>query len=167
MDKDWRRHERGLNDSESCWARNCDFSRITARMSGPAIAYSRVGTDRTPSAVPSSSNFPASHLGSELGLIAQSYRAFSSHHSADLHDCPASAVATSQGRSPARQHQGPEVVIRSVRASSNIAIMTSAVETNRILGSPPSWCVAPPCLPNCMESFSSQFVLRVRDKTPR
>jgi hypothetical protein len=27
---------------------------------------------------PSSSNFPASHLGSELGLIAQSYRAFSS-----------------------------------------------------------------------------------------
>ena len=42
----------------------------------PAIAYSRVGTGRTPSAVPSSSNFPASHLGSELGLIAQSYRAF-------------------------------------------------------------------------------------------
>src|SRR5436305_1804059 len=31
----------------------------------PAIAYSRVGTGRTPSAVPSSSNFPASHLGSE------------------------------------------------------------------------------------------------------
>jgi hypothetical protein len=30
----------------------------------------RVGTGRTPSAVPSSSNFPASHLGSELGLIA-------------------------------------------------------------------------------------------------
>jgi len=47
------------------------------------------------------------------------------------------AVATSQGRPPARQHQGPEVVIRSVRASKN-AIMTSAVETNRILGSPPS-----------------------------
>src|SRR5262249_46934359 len=44
----------------------------------PATAYSRVGTDRTPSAVPSSSNFPASHLGSELGLIVQSYRAFSS-----------------------------------------------------------------------------------------
>jgi hypothetical protein len=42
---------------------------------GPAIAYN---TGRTRSAVPSSSNFPASHLGSELGLIAQSYRAFSS-----------------------------------------------------------------------------------------
>jgi len=45
---------------------------------GPAIAYNRRGTGRTRSAVPSSSNFPASHLGSELGLIAQSYRAFSS-----------------------------------------------------------------------------------------
>ncbi len=44
----------------------------------PAIAYSRVGTGRTLSAVPSSSNFPASHLGSKLGLIAPSYRAFSS-----------------------------------------------------------------------------------------
>jgi hypothetical protein len=30
-----------------------------------AIAYNRVGTGQTPSAVPSSSNFPASHLGSE------------------------------------------------------------------------------------------------------
>ena len=48
----------------------------------PAIAYSRVGTG-TPSAVPSSSNFPASHLGSESGLIAQSYRAFS-HSAADF-----------------------------------------------------------------------------------
>ena len=44
----------------------------------PAIAYSRGGTGRTPSAVPSSSNFPASHFRSEFGLIAQSYRAFSS-----------------------------------------------------------------------------------------
>jgi hypothetical protein len=45
----------------------------------PAIVYSRVGTGRTLSAVPSSSNFPASHLGgSKLGLIAPSYRAFSS-----------------------------------------------------------------------------------------
>jgi hypothetical protein len=43
-----------------------------------AIAYNRVGTGRTPSAVSSSSNFPTSHLGSEFGLIAQSYRAFSS-----------------------------------------------------------------------------------------
>jgi len=39
---------------------------------GPAIAYSRVGTDRTPSAVPSSSNSPTAHLGLELALIAQS-----------------------------------------------------------------------------------------------
>jgi hypothetical protein len=43
----------------------------------PAIAYSKVGTGRTPSAVPSSSKFPVSHLGSECGLIARSYRAFS------------------------------------------------------------------------------------------
>jgi len=43
-------------------------------------------------------------------------------------------------RPPARQHQGPEVVVRSVRASSisAIAIMTNAVEANRILGSPRS-----------------------------
>jgi hypothetical protein len=26
VDKGWCCHERGLNDSESCWARNCDFS---------------------------------------------------------------------------------------------------------------------------------------------
>jgi hypothetical protein len=44
----------------------------------PAIAYSRVGTARTLSAVPSSSNSLDSHLGSEFGLIARSYRAFSS-----------------------------------------------------------------------------------------
>jgi hypothetical protein len=44
----------------------------------PAIAYSRVGTARTLSAVLSSSTFLASHLGSEFGLIARSYRAFSS-----------------------------------------------------------------------------------------
>src|SRR5262245_22059920 len=51
----------------------------SSRPRRPTIAYSRVGTGRTPSAVPSSSNFPASHLrSSELGLIAQSYRAFSS-----------------------------------------------------------------------------------------
>jgi hypothetical protein len=35
----------------------------------------------SPSAVPSSSNFPASQLGSEFGLIAQFYRPFSSTHS--------------------------------------------------------------------------------------
>jgi len=42
LDKGWCRHEWVLNDSESCWARNCDFSRITGRTAGPAIAYSRV-----------------------------------------------------------------------------------------------------------------------------
>jgi hypothetical protein len=51
---------------------------LLTRACPPAIAYSRVDTGRTPSAVPSSSNFPASHLGSQLGLIAHSYRAFSS-----------------------------------------------------------------------------------------
>jgi hypothetical protein len=43
-----------------------------------AFAYNRVGRGRTPSAVPSSSNSPASHLSSELGLIAQFYPAFPS-----------------------------------------------------------------------------------------
>jgi hypothetical protein len=42
----------------------------------PAIAYSRVDTSRTLSAVPSSSNFPASHSGLASGLVAQSYRTF-------------------------------------------------------------------------------------------
>src|SRR5262249_20835574 len=97
----------------------------------PAIAYSRVGTGRTPSAVPSSSNPPASHSYSELGLIAQSYRAFSSPPLG-----PARAVATSQGGPPARQHQGPEGLIRNVIASiiSAIAIMTNAVETKPHFG---------------------------------
>src|SRR5215471_14201842 len=94
----------------------------------PAIAYSRVGTGRTPSAVPSSSNFPPSHFGSEPGLIARSYRAFSSLPTvADLHDCPAGAVASSRGGPPARQHQGPEGVIRNVIAS---IIRASAIMTN-------------------------------------
>src|SRR5262249_46227619 len=54
-------------------------------------------------------------------------------------------------KATARQDQGPEVVVRSVRASSisAIAIMTNVVGTNRILGSPPSSCVTPSCLPNC------------------
>jgi hypothetical protein len=52
----------------------------------PAIAHSRIGTG-TPSAVPSSSNFLASRLGSKLGLIAQSCRAFFiSARVADLHE---------------------------------------------------------------------------------
>src|SRR5262249_24254607 len=51
-------------------------------------------------------------------------------------------------KATARQYQGPEVVVRKVRASSirTIAIMTNAVGTNRIMGSPPSWCVTLPCL---------------------
>jgi hypothetical protein len=66
-------------------------------------------------------------------------------------DCPTkrssdAAVASAKADRPARQHQGPEVVGKSVRASSirAIAIMTNAVETNRILGSPPNWCVIAP-----------------------
>jgi hypothetical protein len=39
--------------------------------SRPAIAYSRVDTGGIRSAVLSSSNFPVSHSGLELGLIAQ------------------------------------------------------------------------------------------------
>src|SRR5215471_9986342 len=69
----------------------------------PAIAYSRVGTGRTPSAVPSSSNFPASHLGSKLGLVAQSYRASSSPPLGPTYTIARpGAVATSQGGPPAR-----------------------------------------------------------------
>jgi hypothetical protein len=44
----------------------------------PAISYSRGRTGRTPSAVPSSSNFPACHLTSELGLIGRPYQPFPS-----------------------------------------------------------------------------------------
>jgi hypothetical protein len=79
--------------------------------------------------VPSNSNFPASHLGSQLGAIAQSYRAFSS---------PPRGRATRFAQPKAdhrpNQHQGPEFVVRSVRASSirAIAIMTKAVEAKRI-----------------------------------
>jgi len=54
----------------------------------PAIVYNRIGTG-TPSAVPSSSNFPASSFG--LGLIAQSYRAFSSPPLGGGTDVPAPA----------------------------------------------------------------------------
>jgi hypothetical protein len=59
----------------------CDAWAVLALRSAPyarlpAIAYSRVDTGRTPSAVPSSSKFLAFHLRSELGPIAQSYRAF-------------------------------------------------------------------------------------------
>jgi hypothetical protein len=99
----------------------------------PAIAYSRVGTGWIPSAVPSSSNFPASHLGSELGLIAQSYRAFSSPHSADLRGLrrhmfrqSSAAVATSRedhrslrsGRGSPAPMTGPGIVSISMRATS-------------------------------------------------
>jgi hypothetical protein len=38
--------------------------------------------------VPSSSNFPASHLDSEPGLIAQSYRPFSSSITLSLNHMP-------------------------------------------------------------------------------
>src|SRR6516225_10980455 len=93
VDKGWCCHERGLNDSESCGARNCDFSRITGTgrigvSCRPPIAYSRVDTGWHPSAVPSNSNFPASHLGSQLGLIGH----FHLRHSADLRRLPRQAV---------------------------------------------------------------------------
>jgi hypothetical protein len=73
----------------------------------PAIAYSRVGTGRTPSAVPSSSKFPISHLGPECGLIARSYRAFSFlRHSDGLHDyatkrSSADGATSREGQHPA------------------------------------------------------------------
>ena len=71
----------GMSFSASVTARayvlNCRGGGVRpVAASPPAIAYSRVNTGLTPSAVPSSSNFPASHLGSELGLSAQSFRAF-------------------------------------------------------------------------------------------
>jgi hypothetical protein len=34
LDKGWCRHEQGLNDSESSWARNCDFFPESAMVSG-------------------------------------------------------------------------------------------------------------------------------------
>ena len=52
--------------------------------------------------MPSNSNFPASHLDSELGLIAQSYRAFSSPRPGRPTRLPrpsSAAVATSRYRS--------------------------------------------------------------------
>jgi hypothetical protein len=44
--------------------------------------------------------------------------------------------------------------VSSIRASSigAIAIMTNAVETNRVLGSPLSWCVTHPFPPNCIRA---------------
>jgi hypothetical protein len=44
---------------------------LFTRACPPAIVYSRVDTSLIPSAMPSSSNFPASHSGLEHGLIAQ------------------------------------------------------------------------------------------------
>jgi hypothetical protein len=58
--------------------RNVPLSRFVYARLSPAIAYSRVDTGRNPSAVPSSSKFPASHSRLGHGLIAQSYRPFSS-----------------------------------------------------------------------------------------
>jgi hypothetical protein len=44
--------------------------------------------------------------------------------------------------------------VSSIRASSigAIAIMTNAVETNRVLGSPLSWCVRHSFSPNCIRA---------------
>ena len=65
--KPWR----GWLGSRGKPAANVPLSRFVYARLSPAIAYSRVGTG-IPSAVPSSSNFPASHSGLEHGLIAQS-----------------------------------------------------------------------------------------------
>ena len=90
-----------------CGARNWDFSRITGTgrigvSCRPPIAYSRVDTGRNPSAVPSNSNFPASHLGSQLGLIAQSYRAFSSPPRGRPRRLPGQAAFCRRRRQPRR-----------------------------------------------------------------
>jgi hypothetical protein len=44
--------------------------------------------------MPSSSNFPASHLGSELGLVVESYRAFGCASA----DTPSELHASQSGR---------------------------------------------------------------------
>jgi hypothetical protein len=89
--------------------------------------------------VPSSSNFPASRLGSQFGLFAQSDRAFLSSPP----QWPTYTIARPAASPPARQHQGQEVVSTCVRTSSikaSIALMTNAVETSRILHSPHGVC---------------------------
>src|SRR5262249_34425330 len=54
--------------------------------------------------------------------------------------------------------------------------MTNAVETNRILGSPPNWCVIPPCLPNllwklflpiCIESARLDTTMTLAQSEPK
>jgi hypothetical protein len=74
----FQKRKKKQKSSDGCRKRQQREATLLTNACRPAIAYSRVGTGRTPSAVPSSSNFPASHLGSKLGLIAQSYRVFSS-----------------------------------------------------------------------------------------
>src|SRR5262249_51939693 len=54
--------------------------------------------------------------------------------------------------------------------------MTNAVETNHILGSPPNWCVIPPCLPNllwklflpiCIESARLDTTMTLAQSEPK
>jgi hypothetical protein len=87
VSRDGQEREQGSEDNPNVHAHQgkpCDAWEVLALRSAalltracpPAIAYSRVDTSRTLSAVPSSSNFPASYSGLASGLVAQSYRTF-------------------------------------------------------------------------------------------
>src|SRR5262249_10390125 len=93
-------HPRGMPKRRSVTSAHIENRRRTPQQTKKAVVDNRGlrtprmsedpdwprSTERseTLSAVPSSSNFPASHSGLEHGLIGQSYRAFLNlHHSAD------------------------------------------------------------------------------------
>jgi hypothetical protein len=76
VSRDGQEREQGSEDNPNVHAHQgkpCDAWEVLALRSAAlltracplAIAYNRVGTGQNPSAVPSSSNFPASDLGSE------------------------------------------------------------------------------------------------------
>src|SRR6516165_11382050 len=79
VSRDGQEREQGSEDNPNVHAHQgkpCDAWEVLAlrpaalltRACRPAIAYSRVDTGRNPSAVPSSNNFPASHLVGRLAL---------------------------------------------------------------------------------------------------
>jgi len=89
---------------------------------GQPFAYSRVGKGRTLSAVPSNSNFPASHLGSQPSLIAQSYRAFFISATLSLNhmpDKPTQKTRTTRKSRP-RRLEGPRRGISEPKVASDI-----------------------------------------------
>jgi hypothetical protein len=117
VSRDGQEREQGSEDNPNVHAHQgklCDAWEVSALRSAalltracpPAIAYNRVDTGRTPSAVPSSSNFLASHSGLEHVLIAQSYRAF-----LDLQRSCASASRLLPFCYPIRRH-GIERLVR-------------------------------------------------------